>query len=172
MDELDYERDLEIDPNALDIAALEQANLAMKYGKANAHYERVVKKADEKIKITRARLIRECNEDPEGCLGKGNKATAVNVEAYYREHPDHIQAKEEWIEAVHASSLAKAAVDAVSFQRKKMIEILAQLIQIEYFSGPSVPRDLNQEWGNRKKEAQENGRASTAAAIRPRRSRP
>lgn len=167
-DVIDYEKDLAIDPDQLDIAALEQTNLAMRYSKEAAHYERVAKKAHERVKTLRSQLIKEANEDPDEVLGKGIKATGPNVEAYYRDHPEYKQAKIALIESEYDRDLATEAAKHISFQRKNMIEVLAQLLQAEYFAGPSIPRNLSQEFSKRRKERFENSTASAAAAIRPR----
>ena len=166
-DDFDYEKDLEIDPDALDVAALEQSNLAMRYSQAAAHHDRLAKKAHERVKVLRSQLTKEVATDPEGCLGKGQKATGAMIEAYYRDHPDYIAAKEAMIDAEYQRDLVKAAADHVSYQRKRMIEVLAQLLQQEYFSSPAAPRELAREWQNHKKERIE----KTAGRIQPQRKR-
>ena len=166
-DKFDFEGDMRIDPDQLDIAALEQANLAMHYSKELAQYERLVKKAHEKMKTIRSELTRDCNLEPDDYLGKGIKATAPNVEAYYRTHSDYIEAKAEWIEAEYDRDLVKAAADHIAFQRKNMITVLAQLLQNEYFAGPSIPRDLAKHW----QKKQEAGRKEIISNSAPRRRR-
>lgn len=167
MEEYDFESDITINPDELDIAALEQSNLAMKYSRLTADAERAAKKAHEKVKVLRSQLVKDVSNDPERLLGKGQKATGVLIEAYYRDHPDYKAAKKELVEAEYQRDIMKAASDHVAFQRKKMIEILAQLLQAEYFSSPSVPRDLSTEWKKRKSESIEN----TVAKVTPRRKR-
>jgi mRNA-degrading endonuclease YafQ of YafQ-DinJ toxin-antitoxin module len=164
---LHFEDDMHIDPDQLDIAALEQTNLAVQYSRAAAHYDRVAKKAHERVKTLRSQLVRDVTEDPEKLLGKGIKATASTIEAYYRGDSEYQQAKQDMITAEYNRDLAKSAADHIAFQRKKMIEVLAQLLQQEYFAAPSVPRNLSTEWRDRKKQRIE---AATAAAT-PRRTR-
>jgi hypothetical protein len=72
MKDTDYEKDCYIDPSQLDIAALEQTNLTMRYSKEAAYYERKAKQAHEAVKTLRSQLIKEANKDPDACLGKGN----------------------------------------------------------------------------------------------------
>ena len=165
--DLDFEHDLKIDPDELDIAALEQTNLAMKYSREAAHYERVAKKAHEKVKTLRAELTRDANEDPDGCLGKGTKPTGPNVEAYYRTHDTYKKAKEDLIEAEYNRDLVKAAADHISFQRSKMITVLAQLLNAEYFAAPAIARDLKKEW-NKNKERDIDKRGAAVAPARRR----
>jgi len=166
--ELDFDNDMSIDPDELDIAILEQANLASKYGRNLANCEKIAKQAAEKIKTVRANLSVECNQDPDSCLGKGNKATAVNVEAYYRSHSDHIEAKQEWIEAEANKEWAKIAYDAIAYQRKKSLELLVQLLQMEYFAGPSMPKNLGEAWKEKQSKNQEKGLEAATKGIRRR----
>ena len=163
---LDFQADLAIDPDELDIAALEQSNLAMKYSREAAHYDRVSKKAYEAVKTLRSQLTREANEDPDGCLGKGNKATGANVEAYYRTHPDYIKAKNAMIDAEYQRDLVKAAADHISFQRSKMIQVLSSLLNAEYFAAPGFARDLKKEWQARKEKKDIGERANEVAPRR------
>ena len=163
---LDFQADLAINPDELDIAALEQSNLAMKYSREAAHYSRIVKKCQEKVKVTRSKLIKEVNDDPEKCLGKGQKATGPNQEAYYRDHPSHIAAKKELIDAEYQYDLVKAAADHVAFQRSKMIQVLSSLLNAEYFAAPGFARDLKKEWDRRKHKKDMNERANEVAPRR------
>ena len=167
--EFDYEQDLLINPDELDIAALGQANLCMKYSKELAWYERNVKQKHEKIKTLRAELIKEATENPDEFLGKGIKATATNVEAYYRNDENYKQAKQEWIEAEYERDIIKAASDHIAFQRKAMIQTLSQLLQQEYFASPTIPRDLKKKWEDKKENDMKEPIANTAANIKPRR---
>ena len=163
---LDFQADLAINPDELDIAALEQSNLAMKYSREAAHYDRLAKKANEKVKTLRSQLVKEANADPDGCLGKGNKATAGNVEAYYRDHPDYIKAKNAMIDAEYQRDLVKAAADHVAFQRSKMIQVLSSLLNAEYFAAPGFARDLKKEWEGRQHKKDMNERANDVAPRR------
>lgn len=137
----DFDADIAIDPNYLDAEFLNHASVFMKYAKESAWANKQVKICEEKIKLIRSRLIKEVTEDPEECLGKGIKATAPTIEAYYRDHEDHIRAKRELIEATYYADLLQNAVFA--FQaRKTALENLVRLYGQEYFSSPQEPRDL------------------------------
>lgn len=159
--EFDFEKDMAIDPNFLDVAALEQAELAMKYSKEAAHADRVAKRAFEAVKTMRSKLIKDCTEDPDGCLGKGIKAVGATIEAYYRNNKEYRQCKNEMIDAEYRRDLVKAAADHIFFQRKKMIEVLAGLLQGSYFAGPSMPHDINEVW----KEAREKRIEDTSERV-------
>lgn len=150
--DLDYERDMRIDESALDVEWLEQASLALKYGRHWAECNRAVLRADEKIKVVRSLLIKEANENPEKCCGK-EKPTVGDIEAYYRNHPRHKQAKEDFLDAQYELDMATVAKNEISFTRKSALEQLVTLHGQQYFAGPSVPRDLTWEREEKQKKA-------------------
>ena len=141
---LDYENDLRIDEDALDIEWLEQASLALKYGKHYALCKKKVSLALEKIKICRAELIREANDDPVGCCEK-EKPNAADIEAYYRNSSQHKKAKEEWVELQYELDMAEIAKNEMCFTRKATLENLVILHGQQYFAGPKMPRNLHKE---------------------------
>lgn len=141
---MNYEEDLKIDDNALDLEWEDQAALAIKYGRHYAECRRRNTLAEERIKVVRAELIAEANEDPEGCCKK-EKPNAADIEAYYRNHPRHKKAKEEWIQTQYDLDLAEIAKNEICFTRKAALENLVILHGQSYFAGPKVPRDLNKE---------------------------
>lgn len=141
---MNYEEDMRIDETALDVEWLDQAELALKYGKYWARCNKRLIQAEEKIKVIKAELVTEVNADPEGCCNK-EKPTAVDIEAYYRNHKRHKQAKEEWMEAQFELDIATVAKNEISFTRKAALENLVTLYIGNYFAGPKVPRDLVEE---------------------------
>jgi hypothetical protein len=148
---MNYENDIRIDETALDVEWLEQAPLAMKYGRYYALAKRRLIEAEEKVKVTRAELIAEANADPEGCCNKKNP-NAADIEAYYRMHKRHKQAKEEWVTAQYELDMAEIAKNEVSFTRKAALESLSQLYMSNYFAGPKGPRDLTKAREERKQK--------------------
>lgn len=150
MNELPFEIDMEIDPDELDVAALEQANLHARYGRLSADADREATLADEELKTIRSKLIRKVSQDED--LLEGAKATAQNVEAYYRDHPKYIKAKHNWIEAKHRADLARGAIFSVQ-QRGRMLDLLVSLLKSEYFEAPVSPTNLSEKaLKSRKKE--------------------
>ncbi len=140
---MDYQNDIRINENALDVEFLRQPELALQYGIHWAEKQKELTKAEEHVKITTAELVREANENPE-VLG-GSKATIANVEAYYRTHPDHIAAKERWITAQYEANVADIARKEIGLSRKAALQALIELHNASYFAGPSVPRNLSNE---------------------------
>lgn len=156
---IDYEKDILIDPNALDVEWLNQASLAMKYGKHYARCKRNLTLAEEKVKVTRSELIDEANTDPITCCGK-EKPNAADIEAYYRNHKKHKAAKDEWLKASYELDIAEVAKSEISFSRKSALENLVRLVQIGYCAAPSAPRDLSFEAQKRNSDSEFNKKVS------------
>lgn len=144
-EKLDYAADIRIDETALDVEWLEQSALAMKYGKHFAKCQDRKRKAEENIKIIRAELTAKANKNPDKWLGVGVKPTAPVVEAFYRTQQEHLDAKEEWLEACLECDMAEVAKNEISFTRKAALEHLVRLHAANYFAGPNLPRNIEEE---------------------------
>ena len=141
---MNYEQDMRIDESSLDVEWLEQASLAMRYGKHYAQCKRELAEAEERIKVIRSELVKKANEDPEGCCDK-EKPNAGDIEAYYRNHARHKKAKAEIIELTFELDIAEIAKNEISFTRKAALEALVTLHGQQYFAGPKIPRNLSEE---------------------------
>jgi len=131
-DHIDFENDLAIDPDELDEEWLKHPMLFAKYSNMASDLERIAKKAHEHVKVTRSRLIRNYKK-------KEPKATQQQVEGHYREHPDHLSAKEIMIDAEYDHSMARNAVFAFT-HRRQALENLVKLILQDWFSAPRDPK--------------------------------
>lgn len=151
---MDYESDMHIDEDALEQEWLDQAELAKKYGRYWSKCRKKFTLTEELIKVVRAELIKEVNDDPEKCLGEDTKPTGPNVEAYYRTHKRHKDAKAAWVKAQFKANNAEIAYKEVSFARKAALENLVKLHGQEYFAGPSMPRNISEEREKRRKKVQ------------------
>lgn len=156
MSELNFEEDIKIDENELDVELLEQGEIALKYIREATNARKRAKKAEERTKTVRSELINEANEDPENTVGKA-KPNAQDIEAYYRNHSRYQQAKKKEIEAQEEADFAEMARWEISYGRRKSLELLVQLHGQAYFAGPPVTRDLHEE--------REKRRQRTNAAI-------
>lgn len=141
--ELDPETELTIDPAQLDVEWFRQPDLFLRYARAAAEAEKVAKEAHETVKIVRSELIKKANTAPDNCLGEKVKATAGNVEAYYREHPDHIAAKEAQISAEFDRDIMQAAKSAI-YMKKTTLENLVRLAVQGWFAAPVTPHTLEE----------------------------
>lgn len=159
---MDYLTDVIIDETALDVEWLEQASLAMKYGKHYAICRRRLTEAEEKVKVIRAELIAEANQNPVKCCYK-EKPNAADIEAYYRNSKRHKQAKEEWVQAQFDLDIAEVAKNEISYTRKVALENLVKLHAQQWFAGPKVPRDLT--WERLEKEKQKSVDTGVASKM-------
>ena len=164
---MDYEKDVEIDESALDVEWLNQSKLAVQYGREWAYRVKVRMVAEENVKVVTAKLVKAVNDDPASCLGSRVKATVANVEAYYRNHKDHIKAKQELNDAVYEENIADVIKKEISTTRKAALENLVKLHALNYFAGPNMPRDISYE--SQQKAAQK--KADTGIATRLKRNK-
>lgn len=148
---MDYEKEMEIDESALEQEWLDQTTLATKYGRNWAVCRQELTLAEENIKLVRSELIKEASEDPDHYLGADVKPTAPVVEAYYRNHTRHKEAKKDWVDAQFEANVAEIAYKEISYTRKAALENLVKLFMADYFAGPSTPKDITEEREERRK---------------------
>jgi len=147
---LDYERDVEVDPDQLDVEFLMQAMLAERYGKHVVQLKDRVRRLEERKKTVRSELILKANEDPETCIGKKSPNSA-DLEAYYRAHPKYRKVVKKLLKAQTELDYAEVAKWEIAVTRKQTIEGLIELHGQNYFAGPEVPRNLTREFIQKKK---------------------
>jgi len=152
--EFDFEADLKIDPNALDVEWLGQPGLYGKWAKIARMADEEARKAEEAVKTIRSQLLLEVSADPSICKdAEGRpveKLTDATREAWYRTQAEYREAKRRMHEAQANNSMLQNALRALS-QRKDALEYLVQLESRGYFSGPKVPRVLSEEWVRRQR---------------------
>ena len=149
MIEFDYEKDIQIDHNALEIEWLGQASLMLKYGRAAAQAKMEGDLSKERLEVIKAQLDRDIRAKPE-TFGI-TKITESAVTATITTHSDYQAATQEFIAAQYELTMAQAAVRAVD-ARRSALENLVRLHGQQYFAGPSVPRDLDKEWEQRERQ--------------------
>lgn len=131
--ELNYKEDLEINEFQLEKEWLNQPLLYMKYAELCAEAEREMNYTHERIKICRSELLRKCKtENP--------KATAGDLEAFYRTDKRHQELKEELIEDQYNYRILETSVKAM-YTRKSALENLTRLTLSAYYSEPTAPED-------------------------------
>ncbi len=148
---MDYIEDLKINPDQLDIEWIEQPLLFHKYTAKSAEANKFVRKCEELVKVTRSELVLEAGTMGEAVLGKGIKSTATNIEAYFRNHATYKKVKETLHEAMYEQEMLANAVYAFH-QRKVALENLTRLQGQNYFAGPTIPRELSQEYKENQRE--------------------
>ena len=132
IDELDYERDVQIDRHDLEGEWLRLPTLIMLYSEAAAEAKEDLLKADEKVKTVRSQLLLQVAKTPE-ILGSGVKPTESNKEAYYRDHVLYKEAKEDHINAQFEFDTINGAVFAIQ-AKKTALEGMVKLFGMGYFS--------------------------------------
>jgi hypothetical protein len=139
---IDYEKDVEIDEDALDQECLDQASLMMKYCKHSAKCERERDEAKESLGLIKAELDQKIRLNPEKF--KIEKITETAISSTIIQQISYQKANEDYLNKCFESNVAFGAVKSVD-QRKKMLELLVQLHGQQYFAGPRVPHNLHEE---------------------------
>jgi len=130
-----FKEDLKLDQYALDKCALEQPEL---YAHWAIQWADAVNDRDRsKDRLTLAKS--ECDEDirkrPREFGWIADKSpTEAFISSAISGHPTYIEANEEYMDACHEVNVLSVAKEAFE-QRRKMIEVLAQLYMSNYFSG-------------------------------------
>ena len=147
--ENNYEKDISIDNTALDIEWLNQASLMMKYVKIAAQTRMEMTRAKENVDIVKAQLDTKIRANPE--LYGASKVTEPVVYNTILLQEEYTKANTRYLQASFEADMASGAVRAFD-QKKSALENLVRLFNSSYFAGPSVPRDLNQEWEAKEKQ--------------------
>jgi hypothetical protein len=159
-----YEKDVTIDPDALDVEWLGQPGLIYKYSKKSAEAQQELSNAKESLELTSAELNKKIRSNPEkyGCEKITDdvvKNTILIQESY--------KAKNEiYKEAQFEVNIIRGVMDALN-NKKSALENLVKLHGQNYFAGPSVPRDLSKEW--ERKEQQNEVNSGIANKMKSRR---
>jgi len=138
MTDFDFEKELSIDLDNLHEEWRSHAQIRKKYADEVSHCEKVAKKAHEKVKVVRSRLIKECKSNQ--ALSKRLTSDALR-EAYYRTHPDHEKAKDDLIQAEYNLGMAWNALKAFD-DRKFALENEVKLWSRNYFATPREQREV------------------------------
>jgi hypothetical protein len=139
---LNYEEDTKIDPKALDVEWLEQANLMLRYTKHAAAMEKVRDEAKEALGVKRAQIEMDIRNNPDAY--KLAKPTEAGIASTILLQKEYQELAAELTQAQYELGIAIGAVRAID-QRKTALENLVKLLGQSYFAGPKAPRDLNQE---------------------------
>lgn len=155
MTAFDYEQDVGIDGEALDVEWLQQAELMRRYSVHAADMKRGVDEAKERLDVLHAQLDRDVRKNP-AAFGIDKitesvvQSTIVLQERYQQLSSEHTNARYE-------HDIAMAAVRAID-QKKTALENLVRLLTASYFAGPQAPRDLSREWVDRQERREANAR--------------
>ena len=140
---MDYEKDMEIIPDALDVECTDQPSLVMKYARIAADADMVADLAKDKLDLVKAELDNTIRTKPEK-FGL-EKLTEAVVQNTILTQDKYKEAMANYLEAKHEARIVSGATRAVD-HRKSMLESLVKLHGQQYFAGPNIPRDLKIEW--------------------------
>lgn len=148
MSELNYEKDLKINEDALDLELLDQASLFMKYAKHYAFTQKEVENAKQVLDITKADLDLKIRSNPEKF--KIEKVTEGAIQSAILISKEFQEANMRCLNAQYEKNMAGNAVQSMTM-RKEMLEGMIKLLAQSYFAGPSVPHDLSKLKADREK---------------------
>lgn len=155
MEDIDYEEDVRIDPDALDVEWIHQADLMRKYSRHAANMKYYLDSAKERLDITKAYVEMRIRDNP-GNYGL-SKVTESAIQSALILTTEYQEASKEYNEARYEYETAMAAVRAID-QRKTALENLVKLLSLSYFAGPIAPRNLQQENIKRAERKQHNAK--------------
>lgn len=138
---MDYELDITIQEDQLDIECLEQPRLMLKYTRHAAEMRRKADEAEEALDVVKAEVEKEIREDPEHF--NIPKITEAAVKAAILLERRYKAANKTFINAKFEAKVADGAVKAFE-NRKDMLEALIKLHGQSYFAGPSVPHNITE----------------------------
>jgi len=150
---MNYEQDIYIDQDGLDIECLDQAKLMLKYTRLQASAKKEVSRMKEALAVEKAELGRRIRKDPDDF--DLDKVTEAVVENTIIIQPDYKRAVSDLLDAQYEYDMIRGAVEAVQ-QRKDMLQDLIRLHGQQYFAGPSIPRDLSYEVKQKRQKEQAN----------------
>jgi len=140
---MNYEKDLKIDVDALDIEWAEQPGLMLKYTKIAAEARMELDESKERLGIVKAGVDLAIRSDPEkfGIV----KITESAIQSALTLNIEIKGINTKCLKAAYELEMAQGAVRAMD-QRKQALENLVKLHGLQYFAGPKIPRNLSQEY--------------------------
>jgi len=146
---MDYENDIQIRQDELEMEWLDQPSLMFKYAKNAAEMRRLLDLSKEKLDLAKAEIDKEIRTNPEkfGIEKITETVVANSMLATFK----YKKANEEFLNAKYEVDVAQAAVVAIS-QRKDALENLVRLHGQQYFAGPKVPHDISELRESRQKK--------------------
>jgi len=135
----EFQDDLQIDPEQLDVVAATQAETFFKWAERYIEAESATGRAKSRLEAIEARISLECRKSP-GEYGL-EKVTDAGIKQVVLRQEKYKTALEAYHETLKTSRWLEEARWAME-QRKRMIEVLVTLHGQKYYAGPSTPRDL------------------------------
>jgi len=152
MKELNYEKDIFIDENQLDIEWLEQPSLMLKYCNHESQMEQNLDIEKTKLDLLKSELDSQIRKNPSDFgVEKITETVVLNAVIATEEYQE---AYLTYLDVKFERDVAKNAVKAFS-QRKDALENLVKLHGQSYFAGPRIPRNISEERQMKQKSSDE-----------------
>ena len=161
---MNYEQDMRIDVDSLDVEWADQPTLMLRYTKIAAEARMALDRAKENLGIVKAEIDLTIRKDPE----KYDiiKITESAIQSAIILDTDYGLVNEKCLQAAYEFDMAQGAVKAVD-QRKQALENLVKLHGLQYFAGPKIPRNLSYEYQQKQKQKSSDDKIT----LKPRRSK-
>ena len=142
MSEFDYEKEIQIDEEALDLEWLDQPKLFIEIAKKSAEAQFDCDQAKANFDVVCSETEMKIRNNP--TVYKIEKVTESAVSAVLKQTKEYTDALLKLNEAKRDASILQGAVRAFD-QRKTALENMVRLHGQSYFAGPKIPRNLSDE---------------------------
>jgi len=155
MSELDFDKDVNINPTELDVEWLRQAGLYKKYSDEAAYARDKKDRAKEALEVAQAILASDIRKNfTKYGLEKVTESSVWETVNQFKGKPGDgwteaacafHDANEACMKAKLECDLIQGALSSVE-QRKYALENMVRLLNQNYFSSPTTPRDIGDKW--------------------------
>jgi len=138
---MDYEKDMHIDEEALDVELLNQPERVYKYSKLLAEAKQELELAKENLSLVKAEIDLDIRYNPDKY--KLQKVTETAITNIILLEEEYKEAQARLNKAMYEVNVLQGAVYAIN-DRKSSLENLVKLHGQDYFAGPSIPHNLSE----------------------------
>jgi hypothetical protein len=135
---LNYQKDVAIEINALDLEWIRHPSKYMHYAELSAKADDEVRRKKHNLEVTDAIIDKEIRVQSEGTK---EKLTADAIKNKIISDSRHIEALMDYNDSLYQADICSSAVKAMD-HKKNALQACVQLWAGSYFAGPKVPRDL------------------------------
>lgn len=136
----EFNDDKKIDPQALDVECLKQAETFYKWAERSVEAKARADRLELKVEVVEAEVYAEIQKAPEE-HGFDGRPTVDALKAAVTRHPRLQKAKRAHLRAKRDAALLDKAVRALEVKKASLGDLVVLHGQ-NYFAGPKVPRDL------------------------------
>lgn len=148
---MNYEADMRIDEDALELELLEQPSLVAKYSRLLAEAKRDRDLLRENLDLVKAEINLDIRDNP--TKYKLEKLTVDSVNACILMEDDFKKAQKDLNDSSFEVNVLTGVISAID-HRKSALENLVKLFGMDYFAGPAVPHNISELRKERLEEAE------------------